>query len=354
MRLLATTPEANLARLPIAIDLRAISLAEGVRAALSIAFIVAADQWLHWPPLLEAALAALLICLGDSGGPIRRRLPALFAFMLIGTAITIGFGVLRGAGMVVTVPLACLGIFAFSYARIWGQASAQVGNLLVVVLVLALDEPRSLPDAALLGLVFAAGCLWAILLTMVIWRIHPFRPARHAVSDAYRSTARLVADLLGLAPIQCRCRRLGGPCPRPPPRGPRHDRARPDRSPGHVARARPGEPACRPGACYGSRRSIKSSAPPLPCRTCWRPTAIRKCSMQPLQGCCAYCARPCSSRPRRSQRMTPGGGGRRSAIQRLARIGPALEAMLDRNGPNPRPRRHRRRDSRSGSAWLRP
>ncbi len=86
MRLLATTPEADLARLPIAVDLRAISLAEGVRAALSIAAIVAADQWLHWPPLLEAALGALLTCLGDSGGPIRRRLPALLAFALLGAA----------------------------------------------------------------------------------------------------------------------------------------------------------------------------------------------------------------------------------------------------------------------------
>jgi hypothetical protein len=51
MRLLATTPEANLARLPIAVDLRAISVAEGLRAALSIALIVAADRWLQWPPI---------------------------------------------------------------------------------------------------------------------------------------------------------------------------------------------------------------------------------------------------------------------------------------------------------------
>ena len=195
MRLLATTPEANLARLPIAFDLRALSFAEGFRAALSIAMIVAADEWAHWPPLLEAALGALLTCLCDSGGPIRRRLPALTAFALIGSAITIGFGLLRAHGLAVTVPLVCIGIFACSFARIWGQASLQVGNLLVVVLVLAVDEPRALGDGAVAGCVFAAGCAWAVLLTMVIWRIHPFRPARRAVSDAYRAVARLAADL---------------------------------------------------------------------------------------------------------------------------------------------------------------
>ena len=198
MRLLATTPEANLARLPIAVDLRAISVAEGFRAALSIALIVAADQWLQWPPLLEAALAALLICLGDSGGPIRRRLPALLAFTVIGTVFTAGFALLRGMGLGVAVPVAMLAVFACSFARVWGQASLQVGNLLVVVVVLALDQAHGAADAALLGGLYAAGCLWAVLLTMVIWRIHPFRPARRAVSDAYRSAARLVADLHGL------------------------------------------------------------------------------------------------------------------------------------------------------------
>ena len=195
MRLLATTPEANLARLPIALDLRAISLAEGLRAALSIAVIVAADQWAHWPPLLEAAVGALLTCLGDSGGPFRRRLPALLTFALLGAAVTAGFGLLRGFGLPIAISAACLGIFACSFARVWGQTPLQTGNLLVVVLILAMDEPRDLAEAVLLAGMFGAGSLWAVLLTMVIWRIHPFRPARRAVSDAYRATARLVADL---------------------------------------------------------------------------------------------------------------------------------------------------------------
>ena len=229
MRLLATTPEANLGRLPIAFDLRAISLAEGLRAALSIAVIVAADQWAHWPPLLEAAVGALLTCLCDAGGPIRRRLPALLTFTLLGAAITATLGALRTQGIAVVLPVACLGIFACSLARIWGQSPLQVGNLLVVVLVLALDEPREWHDALLVASIFAAGCLWALLLTMVIWRIHPFRPARRAVSDAYRSVARLVADLREAGRGRRTCRGLGSACPQPSPCRARHHRARPHR-----------------------------------------------------------------------------------------------------------------------------
>ncbi len=127
-----------------------------------------------------------------------RRLPALLTFTVVGALLTAGFGLLRKAGLGVAVPVACLGIFACSYARVWDQSTMQVGNLLTVVLVLAMDEPRGRNEALLLAGVFAAGSLWAVLLTMVIWRIHPFRPARHAVADAYRATARLVADLRGL------------------------------------------------------------------------------------------------------------------------------------------------------------
>ncbi|MEJ1978846.1 MAG: FUSC family protein, partial [Acetobacteraceae bacterium] len=204
MRLLATTPEANLARLPIALDLRAISVEEGIRAGLSVAVIVAADEWVRSPLLLEAALGALLTCLCDSGGPIRRRLPGLLSFTLIGALLTIGFGLARTAGLALAVPLACLGVFACSIARVWGQSSLQVGNLLVVVLVLALDTQQTVPSALLTAGAFVAGCLWATLLTMVIWRVHPFRPARRAVADTFRAIARLVADLRRLVGTDCK------------------------------------------------------------------------------------------------------------------------------------------------------
>jgi len=195
MRWLNTGPEADLSRLPISLDLRAISVAEGVRAALAVAAIVALDQALHWPPLLEAALGALLTCLCDAGGPIRRRLPALLAFTAIGAAFIVGFGLARAAGLGVALPLACIGIFVTSFARAWGQQPLQVGNLLTVVLVLALDRPLNPEQALVTAAVFAAGCLWATLLTMVIWRLHPFRPSRRAVADAYRALSLLVLEL---------------------------------------------------------------------------------------------------------------------------------------------------------------
>ncbi len=197
-RLLQAGPDANLAHLPVSLDLRALSVAEGVRAALSVAVIVAANEWADFPPLSEAALAALLTCLCDAGGPIRRRVPALLAFAAIGASLTAGLGLLRSAGLPVVVPCACLVIFCTSFARIWGQSALQVGNLLTVVTVLAMDRTISLDQAGVLAASFVGGSLWALLLTMVIWRLHPFRPARRAVAEVFRRMGVLAGDLSGL------------------------------------------------------------------------------------------------------------------------------------------------------------
>jgi uncharacterized membrane protein YccC len=190
----------DLARLPIAFNRRAVSIAEGLRAGLSTAIIIAASEWLHWPGLMEAALAALFTCLCDAGGPVRRRVPALLSFSLLGALIVGGGGLIRGLGLPVALPAAVLVIFCCTYARIYGQAVQQVGSLLCVVTILSLD--RNLPDiesAAHLGGMFLAGGIWATVLTMGLWRVYPYLPARKAIAHAYRSLALLTQDLHGIA-----------------------------------------------------------------------------------------------------------------------------------------------------------
>ncbi len=189
----------DLARLPIIVNVRAISLSEGVRAGLSVAVIIALNEYLNFAPLREAALAALLTCICDPGGPIRRRIPVLIAFALTGAAITAIYGLLREFGPIVALPLGVFGLFCSSFARIYGQAPQQLGGLLATVQILSLDRGNPSPaEAAILAASFIAGAVWAILLTMVIWRIHPFMPARRAVAEAYRQLSELTRDLHGL------------------------------------------------------------------------------------------------------------------------------------------------------------
>ena len=185
----------DLARLPITLNLRAISLSEGLRAALSVAVIIAINEPLHWTALSEAALAALWTCLCDPGGPIRRRVPVLLMFAALGALITAGAGLARGFGMPVALPLAAVGLFALSFARVYGQPALQLGLLLSFALILSLDRPIDLATAGTLAAGFVGGGLWAIVLTLVIWQVHPFLPARRSVAEVYRLLGALAGDI---------------------------------------------------------------------------------------------------------------------------------------------------------------
>ena len=94
------------------------------------------------PALGEAALGALLTCLCDAGRP--DPAPAAGAARLRRCSARRsppGSACCARCGLPVVVPLAGLRcIFCTSFARVWGQAAMQVGNLLTVVTVLALDR----------------------------------------------------------------------------------------------------------------------------------------------------------------------------------------------------------------------
>jgi uncharacterized membrane protein YccC len=172
-------------RLPTGLDLRAISIIEGVRAGLAAALPVAASVWLHQPLLSLAALGALLTCICDPGGTLRRRLPVLLGFVAAGAVLLGGFGWVRGFGILPTVLLAGPALFCTGFLRAWGAATQALGNLLAVVLLLGCDDPLSFTVAAEVAALFAAGGAWALLLTLVFWRIHPFGPARRSVADVW-------------------------------------------------------------------------------------------------------------------------------------------------------------------------
>ena len=195
------TPGADPTRLPIGLDLRAVSLTEGVRAGLAAALPMAASVRLHQPILALAALGALLTCIVDPGGPLRRRLPILLAMAFGGALLLGGFGWVRSAGISVTLLFAVPALFCAGFLRVWGQATLALGNLLAVVLLLGTDNALSWQEACRAAGIFAAGGAWALLLTLVIWRIYPFGPARRAVAivwfelaDLARRTARVAAN----------------------------------------------------------------------------------------------------------------------------------------------------------------
>ncbi len=187
-------------KLPIALNPKAVSLSEGLRAGLAVALVVVVGSLFNVPDFGLAALGALLTCFADPGGPVARRSPAVITFALLGGAAYAVFGLVRAHLFVVAAPLAGFAIFCASFARIYGQGGLQVGNLLSVVIVLALDHPAvTLDDAVRGGGIFLTGTLWAAVLTLIIWRLHPFAPSRRALAEVAVAMGQLARDLSRLA-----------------------------------------------------------------------------------------------------------------------------------------------------------
>jgi len=191
-------PNAELSALSLEIDLGAISLAEGLRAALATATLIAINQWLHLAVLNVVAIGALFSCLCDIGGPMGRRLATIVSFVAGGSLLFVLFGVARAEAVWIVLPAACLMLFTNAMARSWGQNAMQVGNMLSVVMIFAIDLPQHWAPALVTGGGFALGGLWALVLTLVLWPLKPYQPARRAVGGVYRQLAALADDVKAL------------------------------------------------------------------------------------------------------------------------------------------------------------
>lgn len=191
-------PNAELSALSLEIDLGALSLAEGLRAAFGVALLVALNQILHWPLMRVVLLGTLFAALADIGGPMRRRMITIVYFSAIGALQLMLFSSLHFYAAWAVLPLALALLFSHAMLRIWGQNAQQVGNMLSVVMIFAIDVAGNWHHGLMLGTAFALGGLWALVLTLLVWRLHPYAPARRAVGAAYRQLAALADDLKSL------------------------------------------------------------------------------------------------------------------------------------------------------------
>ena len=175
-----------------------IGILEGLRAATAVAVMVAAAVWLDRPLLSWAAFGAFWVCLADPGGPDGLRLRAMGGFAAAGTVVAWIASATAGASPLLAGAVLLVLVFLSSLSRTYGAAAAQSGVLVCVVAVVAVSFPGR-PEAALgLAGAFLLGSVWALVLCIGIWRIHPHGPARKAVASVFARLGDMTSELLAL------------------------------------------------------------------------------------------------------------------------------------------------------------
>ncbi|RFU46537.1 FUSC family protein [Paraburkholderia sp. DHOC27] len=191
------------------------NLSEGLRAACASTAMLLLGNLLHDPAFAWAAIGAFWTCLADAAGTNRMRLASMLSFALLSslcgglTAFVSGWSAGLPSGVASGLPsglssnlglcaaTAAILVFATAGAlcRIWGSAAAQVGILAATACVVMVDKPMHDPHSGLRFVaIYLSGCLFALVLSLTLWRIHPFAPSRAAVRAVYGRLADMAFD----------------------------------------------------------------------------------------------------------------------------------------------------------------
>jgi uncharacterized membrane protein YccC len=161
-------------------------LARGVRAAIAVVvpFYLAAQ--LDRPELAWLALGGWLGALADPGGTRRARATAMAVFVVASAAVIAIGGLLAEQPVAAAVFLAVVG-FVASFARAVNGPAGTIGNLVTLIAAIASARVAGSPfeDAWL----FAAGALWAVALSSIVWPGWPHLPLRIQLAKVYEALA---------------------------------------------------------------------------------------------------------------------------------------------------------------------
>lgn len=177
-----------------AATLRRLHWTRGLRAGIAVLAAMVVCQYFG-KPMGWAALGGFEAILVDNGGPYRSRLTTMLT-VLVGGAIACVAGSLAATPLWLAVLVTSGFCFAITFARV---LSNQLASTSVVILVLYFagygGSAHTLQGALGSALFYVLGGLWAAALSLFLWPLDPFRPARLGVANCYATLAAFTSQV---------------------------------------------------------------------------------------------------------------------------------------------------------------
>ena len=171
------------------------NVAAGLRAGLATLGPLSFSLFMPRPELAIASLAGFSVVLADKGGAYHIRAWSMFAVALGGAAVTC-WGALAGDRLLPTALLLGITVAAAGLLRIYGAAATSVGTMLAMAAIVAGARPAADVRSALSHAQFyLLGAAWASFLSLALWPLRAYRPARLACAVVLRKLGALAASL---------------------------------------------------------------------------------------------------------------------------------------------------------------
>ncbi len=179
--------------------LRRLHWTRGLRAGVAVAAAMVVCHLLG-RPMGWAALGGFETILVDNGGPYRSRLTTMMT-VLVGGAVACIVGALVPGALWAAVAVTAVFCFAVTFARVISQPMASTSVIVLVIYFAGLGGSAHTWKGALgNAAAYLLGGAWAAVLSLALWPLDPFRPARQAVAECYAMLAEFTAGVQTAAP----------------------------------------------------------------------------------------------------------------------------------------------------------
>lgn len=164
-------------------------LGEGLRITTGAVLPALVLQYFGLLPVgVLVSLGAVCVSAADSPGPIHHRRNG----MQVCTACM--FFVSLVTGYVASYPFAlgcwiAIACFIFSIIGVYGGRAISIGIASLLVMVLSINRPGHGWDILLNGLYITAGCIWYMMLSLVLYAVRPYKLIQQALGDCIIATA---------------------------------------------------------------------------------------------------------------------------------------------------------------------
>jgi uncharacterized membrane protein YccC len=171
----------------------------GLRAAVALCVPLVAGDVLGLANFGWMGLGGYEGTISDPGGPYRLRMRSLLT-LTVGGGVGVFLGEMAGNSLHWALPLTMLWCFAWSYVAVLGQPFTTAGVLVQVVYICGLGAPAANWRTALgPALLLMAGGAWSMALSLFLWPLDSYRPARSAVADCYAELASFLQSVMELS-----------------------------------------------------------------------------------------------------------------------------------------------------------
>ncbi|MFZ4929675.1 FUSC family membrane protein [Chryseobacterium sp. Mn2064] len=133
-------------------------------------------------------LGTSFVALTDQPGPFIRRRNALTFAICCFVLVALIASLVMDFTILVIAEIIIFGMF-FSLIGVYGQRLAAVGSLSLVVLAIFIDGHLTGSDILKSLLIFACGCIWFLLIFLVVTTIRPYKLAGQMIGENYLQLA---------------------------------------------------------------------------------------------------------------------------------------------------------------------